>query len=194
MILGAAIGGALGVGGAIFGGISASKAMRRAKRMVNDQMRENQNWYDRRYNEDATQRADAQRILTRIDENVRQRNRQAAGAQAVMGGTDESVAAAKAANNDALADATSQIVANGERREDSIEQQYNQRNSELKDQLRAIETGRAQSVAQAVQGVAQAGAGIAMMDFGKDGAATTKADSKSNSILAEAKAAYDYGR
>ena len=98
-IFGSAIGGALGIGGAIFGGISASKAMKKAKGMVEKQMKDNQNWYDRRYNEDATQRADAQRILTMTNENIRQRNRQAAGTRAVMGGTEESVAAAKAANN-----------------------------------------------------------------------------------------------
>lgn len=160
-IFGSAIGGALGIGGAIFGGISASKAMKKAKKIVEGQMKDNQNWYDRRYNEDATQRADAQRILTMTNENIRQRNQQAAGAQAVMGGTEESVAAAKAANNQALADATSQIAVNGERRKDQIEQQYMQTKSDLNDKLREIEVGKANAVSQAVQGVTQSGANIA---------------------------------
>ncbi len=160
-IFGSAIGGALGIGGAIFGGISASKAMKKVKKIVEGQMKDNQNWYDRRYNEDATQRADAQRILTMTNENIRQRNQQAAGAQAVMGGTEESVAAAKAANNQALADATSQIAVNGERRKDQIEQQYMQTKSELNDKLREMEVGKANAVSQAVQGVAQSGANMA---------------------------------
>ena len=104
------IGSAIGAAGSIFGGISASKAMKRAKKNVEAQRQKNQDWYDRRYNEDATQRADAQRILTQTEESIKQRNKQAAGSAAVMGGTDESVAAAKAANNQALADATSQIT------------------------------------------------------------------------------------
>lgn len=108
------IGSAIGAAGSIFGGISASKAMKRAKKNVEAQRQKNQDWYDRRYNEDATQRADAQRILTQTEESIKQRNKQAAGSAAVMGGTDESVAAAKAANNQALADATSQIAANAE--------------------------------------------------------------------------------
>ena len=87
-IFGSAIGGALGIGGAIFGGISASKAMKRAKKMVEEQKKENQDWYDRRYNEDSTQRADAQRILTQTNEAIRQRNQAAAGSAAVMGGTE----------------------------------------------------------------------------------------------------------
>lgn len=160
-ILGSAIGGALGIGGSIFGGISASKAMKRAKRIVEGEMKDNQNWYDRRYNEDATQRADAQRILTMTNDNIRQRNQQAAGAQAVMGGTEESVAAAKAANNQALADATSQIAVNGERRKDQIESQYMQTKSDLNEKLRNIEIGKANAVSQAVQGVAQAGSNMA---------------------------------
>lgn len=159
-ILGSAIGGALGIGASIFGGISASKAMKKVKRNLEGQMRENQNWYDRRYNEDATQRADAQRILTITNDNIRQRNQQAAGTQAVMGGTEESVAAAKAANNQAIADATSQIAVNGERRKDQIESQYMTTKANLNDKLNNLEQARAQNTAQAVQGVAQAGSNM----------------------------------
>ena len=110
------IGSAIGAVGSIFGGIKASKAMKKAKRNVEAQRQKNQDWYDRRYNEDATQRADAQRILTQTEESIKQRNKAAAGSAAVMGGTDESVAAAKEANNKALADATSQIAADAEAR------------------------------------------------------------------------------
>lgn len=160
-ILGSAIGGTLGIGGSIFGGISASKAMKKVKKNLEGQMKDNQNWYDRRYNEDATQRADAQRILTMTNENIKQRNQQAAGAQAVMGGTEESVAAAKAANNQALADATSQIAVNGERRKDQIESQYMHTKSELNDKLNNLEQAKANAISQAVQGVAQAGSNMA---------------------------------
>ena len=154
-------GGALGAAGSIFGGISASKAMRRMKKNLQAQKEANQNWYDRRYNEDATQRADAQRILTQTEESIRNRNRQAAGAQAVMGGTDESTAAAKAANAQALADATSQIAVNAENRKDQIEQTYQQRDSQINEALNNLEINKAQAISQAVQGVAKAGAGIA---------------------------------
>jgi hypothetical protein len=160
-ILGSTIGGALGIGASIFGGISASKAMKKVKQNLETQQKENQNWYDQRYNEDATQRADAQRILTMTNENIRQRNQQAAGTQAVMGGTEESVAATKAANNQALAEATSQIAVNGERRKDQIESQYMQTKSDLNDKLNNLEQARAGAISQAVQGVAQAGSNMA---------------------------------
>lgn len=160
-MLGSIIGGAMKVGGAIFGGISASKAMKKLKKNIQEQQRKNQDLYDQRYNEDATQRADAQRILTMTQESIRQRNQQAAGAQAVMGGTEESVAAAKAANNAALADATSQIAVNADRRKDQIEQQYMATDQQLQGQLNNLEINKANAISQAVQGVANAGAGIA---------------------------------
>lgn len=160
-MIGSIIGGALRIGGTIFGGISASKAMKKVKKNIEEQQRKNQDWYDRRYNEDATQRADAQRILTITQENIRQRNQQAAGTQAVMGGTEESVAAAKAANNEALADATSQIAVNGERRKDAVEQQYMATDQQLQSQFNNLEINKANAISQAVQGVANAGAGIA---------------------------------
>lgn len=150
------IGSAIGAAGSIFGGIKASKAMKKAKANIEAQRQKNQDWYDRRYNEDATQRADAQRILTQTEESIKQRNKQAAGTQAVMGGTDESVAVAKAANNQALADATSQIAANAEARKDNIEATYKANDNAFVEQLNQLEQGKAQAIGQAVQGVANA--------------------------------------
>lgn len=155
-ILGSAIGGAIGVGASIFGGINASKAMKKVKKNLESRVRENQNWYDRRYNEDATQRADAQRILSMISDNIRQRNQQSAGTQAVMGGTEESVAAAKAANNQAVADAASQIAVAGERRKDRIEERYHQTKTDLEDQLNDLEIGRAKNLKESAMGAADA--------------------------------------
>lgn len=159
--MGLLAGGALGAIGSIFGGISASKAMKKVKKNLQAQKQANQDWYDRRYNEDATQRADVQRILTKTEESIRNRNRQVAGAQAVMGGTEESVAAAKAANNQALADATSQIAVNAEARKDQVEETYQQRDAQIDDALNNLEINKAQAISSAAQGVTQAGAGIA---------------------------------
>lgn len=159
-VLGSTIGGALGIGGSIFGGISASKAMRKVKENLENQVKDNQNWLDRRYNEDATQRADAQRILTMVDDGIRQRNKAAAGVQAVAGGTEESVASEKAANNRAMADAASQIAAAGDRRKDQIEAQYMRTRSDLNERLNDMEQAKAASVAEAVKGVAEVGAAL----------------------------------
>lgn len=151
-MIGSLLGGAFKIGSSIFGGIAASKAMKKVKSNLEDRQKLNEAWYNRRYNEDATQRADAQRILAKMEESIRDRNRQAAGTQAVMGGTEESVAAAKAANNEALADATSQIAMAGDRRKDAIEQQYLQRDAALNDALNNMEINKAGEIKSAVLG------------------------------------------
>lgn len=160
-LLGGAIGAGLSAVGSIFGNISASKAMKKVKNNLNEQRKRNQDWYDRRYNEDATQRADAQAILTKTEEAIKSRNRAAAGTAAVMGGTEESVAATKAANAQAQAEATSNIAVNAERRKDAIEQQYQQRDAQIEEALNNLEINKAQAVSQAAQVVASAAGNIA---------------------------------
>jgi len=159
-MIGSIVGAGLGAVGSIFGGIKASKAMKKVRNNLREQQQENANWYNRRYNEDATQRADAQRILTKTEESIRNRNRQAAAAQAVMGGTDESVAAAKAANNEAMSEAASQIAVAGDARKDGIEQNFLQRDAAINDSLNNLEMGKAQNISTAIGGVVQAGSAL----------------------------------
>lgn len=159
--LGSLIGGAMKIGGSIFGGIKASQAMKQVQRNLEQQQRENEDWYNRRYNEDATQRADAQRMLTYTMDNIRRSNRAAAATQAVMGGTEESVAASKAANAQSLADAASQIAAAGASRKDAIENQFMNTKANLNQQLNNLQTQKANNIMQAVGGVSKAASGIA---------------------------------
>lgn len=159
--LGGAIGAGLGIAGSIFGGMAASKAIKKVKQNLEAQRKSNQDWYDRRYNEDATQRADAQAMIAQTAQSIRERNRASAGAQAVMGGTEESAAASKAANAQALADTATQITVNGERRKDAIESQYQAKDEALQSQLNDMERQKADNVTRAAMGVAEAGANIA---------------------------------
>jgi len=158
--LGSLIGGALKIGGSIFGGISASKAMKKIENNLKQQQAENQQWYDRRYNEDATQRADAQRVLTMNMDAIRNRNKAAAGTQAVMGGTEESVASTKAANALGLADTASQIAVAGANRKDSIESQYMNRKATIDQQMNSMLANKAGNITNAINGVAGAAADI----------------------------------
>ena len=160
------IGAGLKVGGAIYGGIKKAQAMRQMQRQIQQQKQENTNWYNRRYNEDATQRADAVRALQKVEDSIKNRNRAAAGTQAVMGGTEESVAAAKAANNEALSQTASNIAAQADARKDAIEQQYRQEDSRLQGQLNQLQAQKAQNIAESVTGVAGAANSIASLDSG----------------------------
>jgi hypothetical protein len=160
-MIGSIIGGALSIGGSIAGGIFGARQARNLKRQLKREEEKNETWYNRRYNEDATQRADAQRMLTRITNEIKQRNKAMAGRSAVMGGDDGVVAREKALNAQALADATSNIVALGEARKDTIESQYRERADQLTNALMQADQAKANAIAGAVKGVFGAGVGIA---------------------------------
>lgn len=78
-----------------------------------------------------------------------------------MGGTEESVATAKARNNQALAQAATNIAINGEARKDAIESQYQQRDANLQQALNDLERGKAANISQATQRVVKTGSNIA---------------------------------
>lgn len=160
-MLGSLIGAGLGVASSIFGGISARKARRKQERMLAQQEQENQAWYDRKYNEDPTKRADTVRLLTQMQEQIKNRNKAAKGRQAVMGGTEDSTTAVKEANNKTLADTTSQIVAANEARKDAIEGQYQARKDAIQNKRMGLEAEKAAGTASVAAGVAGTAANIA---------------------------------
>ena len=160
-MIGALIGAGLGLASSIAGGIANRKARKKQEQMIAQQQKENQAWYDRKYNEDPTKRADTVRLLTQMQEQIKNRNKAAKGRQAVMGGTEDSTTAVKEANNKTLADTTSQIVAANDARKDNIEQQYLNRKNQLQNQQMSIDAEKAADTANAVAGVAGTAANIA---------------------------------
>lgn len=160
-MIGALIGAGLGLASSIAGGIANRKARKKQEQMIAQQQRENQAWYDRTYNADPTKRADTVRLLTQMQEQIKNRNKAAKGRQAVMGGTEDSTTAVKDANNKTLADTTSQIVAANDARKDNIEQQYMNRKNQLQNQQMSIDAEKAADTANAVAGVAGTAANIA---------------------------------
>lgn len=157
---GAIIGAALSVASSVAGGISNAKARKAQKKLLEQRKRDNQSWYERKYNEDPLKRASTQRMLTQMNEQIRDRNKAAKGRQAVMGGTEDSVAAAKEANNKVMADTTSQIVAQNDSRKDAIEQQYLNRKNSLDDAEANIQEQQAGQTAQTISSVAGTAANI----------------------------------
>ncbi len=158
---GAIIGAGLSLASSIAGGIANSNARKKQERMLARQQQENKAWFDRKYNEDPTKRADTVRLLTQMQEQIKNRNKAARGRQAVMGGTEDSTTAVKEANNKTLADTTAQIVAANESRKDSIEQQYQNNKNRIEGQQMQMEADKAGNTASTVAGVAGTAANIA---------------------------------
>ena len=187
-MIGALIGAGLSVASSIAGGIANRKARRKQEQMIAQQQKENQAWYDRKYNEDPTKRADTVRLLTQMQEQIKNRNKAAKGRQAVMGGTEDSTTAVKEANNKTLADTTSQIVAANDARKDNIENQYINRKNQLQNQQMGLEAEKAANTANAVAGVAGTAANIAATidgEFGKGKVARPKVASPTAADMAK---------
>ena len=129
--------------------------------MLKQRKAENQEWDDRKDNEEPTKRAETIRVRTQMQEQIRDRNRAAKGRQAVMGGTEDSTTAVKEANNKALADTTSQIVAANDSRKDAIEQQYQQNKLNIENLQMQMEADKASNTANTIAGVAGTASNIA---------------------------------
>lgn len=163
----------IGLAGNVIGRIGAARKARKAAQELARQRRKNQSIYDREQYADATQRADAQRLLTQTNEAIRKRNRAAEGVRAVMGGTEESVARTKEANNNLYADTVSRINAQGETRKDTARRQYIANDNAFSNQQRAADMQEANNIAAAVQGVTGAVGSIAALQ-GAEKAPRTK--------------------
>ena len=186
--LGSLVGAGLGLVSSIAGGISNRKRAKRQQRMLDQQEKENQAWYDRKYNEDPTKRADTVRLFTQMQEQIANRNKAAKGRQAVMGGTDDSTTSVKEANNKTIADSTSQVVSANESRKDNIEQQYRQTKQNIQNQRMGLEQQKAENTAQVMNGVAGTAANIAAtLDGGEkmSGAARPSVTSPSSEGMAK---------
>ena len=130
--------GAAGLVGGLMGGLGTNRRLKQQVRYLNEKKKQNEDWYNRRYNEDATQRADAQRLLALTEQQIMQRNREAAGRAAVSGGTEESQMAAKQANARAVSDVMSNIAVQAGQRKDAIENQYMKTRDAYDEQIREL--------------------------------------------------------
>lgn len=164
-MIGSIVGAAAGVAGGIIGGISASKARKKANKVLDQQEKDNEQWYKRKSGEDYTQSAEAQSALNRAREMADEQYKRAAGAAAVGGGTEESVALAKQGANDMVSDTMEGIATNATARKDAAEQQYLQKKENIANQRVSIYTQQAASAAQAGSQAMSAGMGVVGADM-----------------------------
>ncbi len=158
---GAIIAAGISAATAIAGGITKANARKRADQRIDDLARQEQDTYDRRYNERATERADAQQLLTNVEERIKQRNKAIAGRSAVMGGTNEAAAVEKEANNRLLADAVGQINAQGASRQDALDAQHMKALSAFTDAKVNSDLAKAQATGEAIQAAGNVASQIA---------------------------------
>lgn len=142
-MFGAIISGVLGAAGGAFGSAGRNAAADAQQALINKSKRDNENWYNKRYYEDPTQRVSAQAMLARTEKFLQDRNKSAEARKAVIGGTNASIAAEKEATSNTMGNLTAQIAAAGDARQDAIEQQYLKRKHELENKEAEIESTKA---------------------------------------------------
>lgn len=143
--------------GAGVNALANARSYRNQMKNLRQQEHENRNWYDRRYNEKATERADMVARNEQAQQYWAQQMAQHQGTAAVMGGTNAQLAAQKNAAAAGYAQEQGQAMQRQEVRKDTIENAYNANKTAIQNQMLAMEQNRAKGIAQSTGQAIQAG-------------------------------------
>ena len=133
-MIGSIVSGAVGLGGALFGGRKAAKKRREMNRLLNQQEAENTAWYNANALSDYTQRADAQNLMKQLRDNLGRQNKRAENMAVVTGATPEQQAVQKEQSNKVISDTFSNLVAMGQQWKDQITNRYLARKENIANQ------------------------------------------------------------
>jgi hypothetical protein len=142
--------------GAIIGGLLSARAAKKNRKLAEAARQRSQQWYDREYNADYTQRADSQAALNHARSILDSKYRQAQGASAVAGATDESVAQQKAAANNALGEITSNIAARADAYKERVRANYESGQAAADQADMESNSQMAQNIAKSASGLVNA--------------------------------------
>ena len=169
-----AIGAGVSVASSLFGGLFASSAAKEAEKKQRAMEAREQNWYNRRYNEDYTDTAAGQNLVRRAEDIFRKGVKQTAGAAKVAGGTDASVAMAKEALNKGVGDTIANVAANDTARKAQVDNIHMQNEQKFAQQRQQEQLTKANEITKAAQGASNA-----MMSIGS---AVDQASAKAPSL------------
>ena len=163
-MIGTIIGLATSAAGSIWGAVSSARKSREAQAVLDRQHTANQDWYNREYNTDYTQRADVQRILTKQRDLLSEAYKRARATNVVAGGSDNSLAMLQNSANQSLADTISSVASSGQTYKDNINSQRLAESNQYAQGVANVLNGQAQQDAQAAGQVTKAGAGMMSAD------------------------------
>ena len=150
-MIGALIGAGLSAVSSIVGGIAARKKEREASALLNNQLRENQAWWNNIKFGDGLKRGSALAMIANNAEHWRREKQDAKGTNAVMGIDNEEVIAE--AGNRSRTDLNRQLIHENERYTQQAEQQYLNTKAALKGQQYAALGQEANNIANTVKSV-----------------------------------------
>lgn len=150
-MIGALIGAGLSAVSSVVGGLAARKKEREASALLNNQLRENQAWWNNIKFGDGLKRGSALAMIANNAEHWRREKQDAKGTNAVMGIGNEEVIAE--AGNKSRADLNRQLIHENERYTQQAEQQYLNTKAALKGQQYAALGQEANNIANTVKSV-----------------------------------------
>lgn len=159
-LLGGIIGGIGSAVAGLVGGNAANKAANRNARLLQEAENESKAWYDKEYNSNFLDRSDARAAIAKTRELLNEKYKQAEGAAAVTGATEESIARQKAAANDTLAQVTSNIAERADAYKDAVRANYESQQEKLLNQNLGVNKDKANAAAESAKGFASAASSI----------------------------------
>lgn len=173
------LGGALSLAGGLIGAHKAKKQLKEQRKSLQEQKRQSNQLYTETAYADPTQRASARYVLSRARDMYRDRNRAAEGKQAVVGGTEDSVATAKQQGAEGVASATAQVTAQADARTDSAAQRHAAEQAGIAQQEGQIARQGAQQTANATAALTRTVADVvdAVSDYKRDASQSTTSPS-----------------
>jgi hypothetical protein len=124
VVIAALISAAAAIGSSIYGGVKGGNARRRQDELLNKQEAENKAWYNSNALGDYMKRQDVQNLMRQLRQQLREQNQTQANMSVVTGATPEQQAAQKELSNRAIADAYSNIAAQGQLYKDRVTDRY----------------------------------------------------------------------
>ena len=120
-MIGAIIGAVGGLASGIAGGIKSAKAAKEQQKLIDEQERKNDAWYNRNYYQNYLDSAEAQAAMKRVENTLKKQNQEARATAVVTGATPESVVAQQQANNEILDDVTTSLASQATARKANID-------------------------------------------------------------------------
>ena len=108
-----------------------AKASRQQQRLIDEQNRKNEIWFNNEYYKDYMDRSDAQAAMERVRQTMQRQNNRVDQQAAVTGATPESVIAQKEANAGVVTDAAAAMQANASAHQDKVMDAYKAKQDSL---------------------------------------------------------------
>lgn len=167
-MIGAIIGAAGGLASGLFGGLKSSKAAKKQEKLINEQERKNDAWYNRNYYQNYLDSVEAQAAMKRVENTLKKQNQEARATAVVTGATPEAAVAQQQANNEILDNVTTNLAAQGTARKANVDAINQQNENNIMNmriaQNQATEKGNAQLMDN---GLGIIGSALSMQDWGK---------------------------